>query len=252
VIDQHPRLGFAVLGGVLVAIVVLVVLIFSGGSGSARIPLDAAPSAADVPSPEPAVQTAKRSTRIVDPAWTARMGARAGIPAPAMQAYADAELVLHRETPGCHLSWNTLAGIGWIESQHGTIGDRTIGADGRSSSPVIGPPLDGKQFAAIRSTPGSAAWHGDATWEHAVGPLQFIASTWDKWSADGDGDGVADPLDLDDAALAAGHYLCADAHDLATASGWSAAVHSYNHSDAYVLSVLSAANTYAERTSPGQ
>ncbi|RNL61395.1 hypothetical protein EFK50_17930 [Nocardioides marmoriginsengisoli] len=165
-----------------------------------------------------------------------------------MRAYAGAELILKREQPGCHLSWNTLAGIGWIESQHGTLGDRTIGPDGRSSTPIIGPALDGGKFAAIRSTPASAEWHGDDTWEHAVGPLQFISSTWGRWAADGDGDGVADPLDLDDAAVAAGRYLCADAHDLSTGPGWSAAIHSYNHSNEYVLDVLSAANTYAERS----
>ena len=37
-----------------------------------------------------------------------------------------------------------------------------------------------------------------------MGPLQFLPSTWDRWAADGDGDGVADPQDLDDAALRRG------------------------------------------------
>ncbi|RNL81453.1 hypothetical protein EFL95_00705 [Nocardioides marmorisolisilvae] len=164
-----------------------------------------------------------------------------------MAAYGSVELRLHAAQPGCHLAWNTLAGIGWVESQHGTIGGRTLLTDGRSSTPVIGPALNGQGFAAIRSTPTSAQWHGDSTWEHAIGPLQFIPSTWERWAADGDGDGVKDPLDLDDAALAAGRYLCADGHDLATVSGWNAAIHSYNHDRSYVLSVLDAANTYASR-----
>ena len=246
-IESHPRLGFAVLGGVLAALVALAVLILHGGGRTGEIPFDApAPSAAGAPAP--VAQTTKQTARSVDPAWAARIGAAAGIPAPAMQAYAAAELTLRKEQPGCHLSWNTLAGIGWIESQHGSLGDRTIGADGRSSTPIIGPALDGKQFAAIRSTPASAAWHGDDTWEHAVGPLQFIASTWKKWAADGDGDGASDPMDLDDAALSAGRYLCADAHDLSTGPGWSSAIHSYNHDNQYVLDVLAAANSYAART----
>src|SRR3546814_10983757 len=62
-------------------------------------------------------------------------------------------------------------------------------SDGRSSRPILGPALDGRPgFAAIRSTPESATWHGDSTWDHAVGPLQFIPSTWSRWAADGDGE----------------------------------------------------------------
>src|SRR3546814_10762281 len=88
-------------------------------------------------------------------------------------------------------------------------------SDGRSSRPILGPALDGRPgFAAIRSTPESATWHGDSTWDHAVGPLQFIPSTWSRWAADGDGDGASDPNDIDDAAYAAGRYLCADGHRL--------------------------------------
>ena len=49
------------------------------------------------------------------------------------------------------------------------------------------------------------------------------------------------------AAYAAGRYLCADGHDLATTAGWNAAVLSYNHDPAYVLSVNAAAVAYATR-----
>jgi membrane-bound lytic murein transglycosylase B len=166
-----------------------------------------------------------------------------------LRAYADAQVRVDRTQPGCHLSWNTLAGIGWVESQHGTLGGRTLLADGRPSSPIIGPALDGAGgVAAIHSTPTSSAWHDDAVWEHAVGPLQFLPSTWSRWGADGDDNGTADPRDLDDAALAAARYLCADDHDLATDGGWNAAVHSYNHDDGYVARVADAADTYAART----
>ncbi|WP_028644901.1 lytic transglycosylase domain-containing protein [Nocardioides sp. URHA0020] len=183
----------------------------------------------------------------VDPAWVAKIADLAGIPAPAVRAYADAQL---SEPRGCTVGWTTLAGIGWVESQHGTIGGRTLGEDGHSSEPVLGPALNGKGgFAAIRSTAESATWHGDRTWDHAVGPLQFIPSTWDTWGADGDGDGVADPNDLDDAAFTAARYLCADGHDLSTGAGWADAVFGYNHTQAYVDSVYAAATAYADRTS---
>lgn len=183
----------------------------------------------------------------VDPAWVARTARAAGIPEPAVAAYAAATL----RVPGsCHLGWTTLAGIGWVESQHGTLGGRDLGADGRPSSPILGPVLDGRgPVAAIPATPETSGWHGDPAWDHAVGPMQFIPSTWRAWAVDGDGDGTSDPHDLDDAALAAARYLCSAGGDLATAAGWSAAAFAYNHAGVYVRDVHLAASTYAARAS---
>ena len=78
--------------------------------------------------------------------------------------------------------------------------------------------------------------------------MQFIPSTWEQWGSDGDGDGVADPNDLDDAAATAVAYLCADGHDLTSGAGWSDAVFGYNHDESYVASVHAAASSYSERT----
>lgn len=253
-IGRHPRLGLAVVAGLLFALVALGGLILSVGGGSQlrdASAYQAAPAPARLAAPAAGQGASRDADRTraprVDPTWAARAGALAGIPAPAMVAYGNAELRMDKAQRGCRLSWNTLAGIGWIESQHGTIGDRALTADGTSSPPIIGPALNGQGFAAIRSTRESAAWHGDATWEHAVGPLQFIRSTWAKWGSDGDGDGTADPMDLDDAAWTAARYLCADDKDLSTVVGWNAAVHSYNHDNTYVVNVAAAANTYAQR-----
>jgi membrane-bound lytic murein transglycosylase B len=238
--------------GLLVSVLALAVLRVGGAAdmgASAEVSVAPAPSAAGVPATRSSDLSRSAARPVVDPAWVARVAAAAGIPPRALRAYAVAELILRAQQPGCHLSWNTLAGIGWVESQHGTVGGRTLDVDGRSSRPVLGPALDGARgLAAIHSTPASAGWHGDTVWEHAVGPLQFIASTWDRWASDGDGDGVADPLDVDDAAYAAGRYLCADGHDLATSAGWTAAVLSYNHDRGYVLAVNAAARTYASRS----
>ena len=216
----------------------------------ARAPLVVAQQPQYVEAPRPDTRLAPQpdapaAPTQVDPAWVTTMAGRAGIPAAAVRAYANAQLA---EPRGCKVGWTTLAGIGWVESQHGSIGGRTLGDDGRSSKPVLGPALDGKDFAAIRATPESTAWHGDPTWDHAVGPLQFIPSTWETWGADGDADGVADPNDIDDAAFTAARYLCADGHDLTTGAGWADAVFGYNHTQSYVDAVYAAATAYAERT----
>ena len=164
----------------------------------------------------------------------------------ALQAYADATLVTARNQPGCRLGWTTLAAIGTIESGNGTHGGAQLLADGRPSRPILGPALDGGNgTAAIRARAEDTAWHGDPEWSHAVGPMQFLPSTWTRWASDGDDDGVLDPNDLDDAALAAARYLCASGADLTEPAGWQAAVLSYNHDPAYVAQVLATANGYA-------
>ena len=204
-------------------------------------------SAAPVDRRPPATgQPAASGVPQVDAAWLRRTARAAGLPETALGAYARAELAA---PGGCGLGWTTLAGIGWIESQHGTLGGRSLLADGHSSSRILGPALDGVgPVAAIPATPGTTAYHGDPDWDHAVGPMQFIPTTWETWAADGDGDGVSDPNDLDDAALAAAGYLCAGGRDLTTGEGWTGGVLSYNNARVYVADVHAAATAYAERT----
>lgn len=240
-------------GGLTVFLTVGVVLALftlmrpSGGGTPAlpttyAIPVPA--TIAPVGTPPPTAHTDPVPSR----SWVSLTATRAGIPGPAVEAYARAVLRLGEEQPGCALGWTTLAGIGYVESQHGTIDDRTLGTDGFSSSPVIGPALDGTDFALVRPVPLSTRWHGDSEYDHAMGPMQFIGSTWETWGADGDRDGVANPFSIFDAAYTAGRYLCASGADLTAAEAWSAAIHSYNHSEEYVAQVLSAANFYASQT----
>lgn len=182
--------------------------------------------------------------------WVASTAASTGIPVVALAAYADATLAVQLEDPACGLGWTTLAAVGAVESGHGSHGGALLGEDGRPSVPIVGPALDGYGVAAIPATPAGTAMHGDTDWEHAVGPLQFLPSTWERWGGDGDGDGASDPHDIDDAALAAAHYLCAGDRDLTSADGWRAAVLSYNRSTAYAADVLELADTYAAAASP--
>lgn len=188
--------------------------------------------------PEPAAPRV-----VVDAAWLARVADATGIPSRALRAYAAADLVLHSEQPACALGWNTLAALGEIESDHGRHGGAVLTDTGYSDPAIRGPALDGRGVAAIADT-DDGRWDGDTRWDRAVGPLQFIPATWRAWGVDADGDGAADPNQIDDAALAAARYLCASG-TMADAAGWRAAVFSYNHLDTYVDDVAAVANRYA-------
>ncbi|MGC0368720.1 lytic transglycosylase domain-containing protein [Microbacterium sp. SLBN-111] len=221
---------------------------------AATVTTDATSTAevSEVPAPDPAPAGAPPAAAppaaqlfTADATWSARIAAATGIPERALRAYASAALTLKAEQPSCGLGWNTLAGIGAIESAHGTHSGGHLDEAGYPQPAIRGIPLDGSASAAIADTDGGR-WDGDAAWDRAVGPLQFIPATWQRWGADGNGDGVADPNQIDDAALAAGRYLCA-AGEMTSASGWRRAIFSYNHLDSYVDDVAAMANTYAAR-----
>lgn len=183
----------------------------------------------------------------VDAQWSAEVAQQTGIPERALIAYAAADLVLEQEMPGCELGWNTIAGIGWMESQHGFLGKAQLHDDGVARPPIIGPALDGTTFLAVPDT-DRGELDGDAKWDRAVGPMQFIPETWRDWAADGNGDGIADPHQIDDAALASARYLCS-ATDMSDATAWRSALLAYNPSEDYVDQVAMAANLYAAAVS---
>jgi len=169
----------------------------------------------------------------------------AGIPRPALRAYVTAAKVTDAQDPSCHLHWWLLAGIGLVESDHAHSG----GSDqpkwnGIAKPGIYGPTLDGKHgFAAIRDTD-----HGvldkDKKWDRAVGPMQFLPSTWQTWGGTTKGK-LRDPQDIRAATIAAGGYLCASSADLSKLQGMATAVYSYNHSFDYVRLVLSVGARYA-------
>jgi peptidoglycan hydrolase CwlO-like protein len=98
--------------------------------------------------------------------------------------------------------WYILAAVGKVESNHG----QTMG-------------------------PSSAG---------AMGPMQFMPSTWETSGVDGDGDGVANVMDPEDAITAAASYL----EDGGAPHDWYRALYSYNHADWYVKKVLAVAEAY--------
>ncbi|MEU1044533.1 lytic murein transglycosylase [Streptomyces sp. NPDC005897] len=167
----------------------------------------------------------------VSPALGPEIRAQSGIPATVLRAYRAAETAVGGTDPGCRLPWELLAAIGKVESGQARGG--AVDRNGTTLGRITGPPLDGRGFALIRDTDGGAH-DGDTVYDRAVGPMQFLPSTWARWGADGNRDGRADPNNIFDAALAAGHYLCAGDRDLGRAADLDRAVLSYNNSRTYL------------------
>jgi membrane-bound lytic murein transglycosylase B len=160
------------------------------------------------------------------------------VPLAALTAYHHAAAALAASDPSCHLPWTFLAAIGRVESDHGRYGGSQLAADGISRPEILGPVLDGAgPFAAVPDSDNGRLDH-DKTWDRAVGQMQFLPSTWSAYGRDGDGDGVANPDDINDSALGAATYLCAGGSDLSTTAGMAQAAWRYNQSDYYVSLVL--------------
>src|SRR5918998_1283302 len=103
---------------------------------------------------------------------------------------------------GFERDWYVLAAVGQVESNHG----QNMG-------------------------PSSAG---------AMGPMQFLPSTWAASGVDGNGDGNANIMDPKDAIPAAAGYL----KEGGAPRDWYAALFSYNHADWYVKKVFAVAEAY--------
>jgi membrane-bound lytic murein transglycosylase B len=122
-------------------------------------------------------------------------------PVTALGIPAEYEAAYRAAAPSCPgLRWTLLAAVGQVESGHG----RNQG-------------------------PSSAG---------AVGPMQFMPATFRRYAVDGDGDGVADPWDPEDAVRTAAAYLCATGARGGGPQGTHDALFAYNHAEWYVQLVL--------------
>jgi soluble lytic murein transglycosylase-like protein len=74
----------------------------------------------------------------------------------------------------------------------------------------------------------------------AMGPMQFLPSTWETSGVDGNGDGTANTMDPEDAIPAAAGYLKVGG----APQDWYRALYSYNHADWYRKKVLAVAEGY--------
>jgi hypothetical protein len=147
----------------------------------------------------------------------------------ALEAYVITSRRQSLATPDCGLPWIVLAAIGRIESGRGTYGLTHLDLADTTEAEVIGIALNGEhQTQLILDTDGGFLY-GDPIFDRAVGPMQFIPTTWAIFGIDGDGDDVADPHNLYDAAPAAGMYLCR-AGSFQGVGSTRQAIWAYNHS----------------------
>ena len=106
------------------------------------------------------------------------------------------------------LPWPVLAAIGQVESGHGSN---------------TGPSSSG-----------------------AMGPMQFLPSTFAAYAVDGDGNGTADIWNPADAIFSAANYLCANGAGVGPRALYTAIWH-YNHADWYVQMVMEVAGGIARK-----
>ncbi|WP_225853596.1 murein transglycosylase [Micromonospora sp. AMSO31t] len=176
--------------------------------------------------------------------WAQQVSATTRIPPVAVQAYGYAELVLAQTNRSCQLSWTTLAAIGYVESRHGAANKATLRPDGVAAPEIVGAPLDGQGGRSrILDTDRGQLDH-DPVYDKALGPMQFIPGTWQEIGADADNDGVKNPHDIDDAALAAGRYLCTGGRNMTIPGDWWGAILSYNDVRRYAQDVFNKADEY--------
>ena len=172
------------------------------------------------------------------------------MPAVAYEAYVAASAAAPAVAAGCQVEWTVLAGIAQVESRHGRIDpDHRLAPNGDVLPKIRGAALDGTGGTEPMPDSDGGELDGDATWDRAMGPLQFIPTTWREMGRDGNGDGVADPDNLYDAALTAAAHLCLrDPGDYSDRAQLREALVGYNASGRYAEQVLAWVEAY--RTEP--
>jgi len=167
-----------------------------------------------------------------------------GIPEVALRAYVRSQETTSVSDPACGIPWYLLAAIGRVESNHGRYGGAQLRADGYGTRPIRGIPLDGRPGVALIRDTDDGALDGDTVFDRAVGPMQFIPSSWRAVAADGNDDDRRDPNNIFDAAVGSATYLCAGDGDLRNRQQRAQAIFRYNHSQEYVDVVMALADTY--------
>ncbi len=211
------------------------------------------PGPTDLPTEDPSALPTADPSENVRPAaafatWAAPLAGPLGIPQIALEAYGYAEWVLQQTRGTCKLQWTTLAAIGKVTSDHGRQNGSSLDSLGRERPAFIGPALNGTGGNAKVNDTDGGALDGDQTWDHTIGPMHLIPTMWRVAGVDGDGDELADPQDIDDAALSAAYHLCSGGQDLSVAANWKAALTAYHGLAARIDKIFEEAQSYGVRS----
>ncbi|MGH3413801.1 MAG: lytic transglycosylase domain-containing protein [Marmoricola sp.] len=209
--------------------------------GGVKIPTQAIQTPASIPEPDRIAPGVPKGSvdSVVSGASTS------GIPSAALAAYQRGARIIDAADKSCNIPWELIAAIGRVESNHGRFGGSSLNSKGIDTPPVYGPLLDGKNGTQAIMDTDAGQLDGNSRYDRAVGPMQFLPSTWEVVKVDADGDGQRNPQDINDAALATGVYLCSGSENLANRPGQQAAVYRYNHSHQYVDLVLRIMEAYS-------
>ncbi|MEZ5140067.1 MAG: hypothetical protein R2702_11830 [Acidimicrobiales bacterium] len=145
----------------------------------------------------------------------------------------------------CRVPWWVIAGVGRVETRHGTAFGSRVTPEGDTTVHIIGIPLDGRPGTLAVGDSDGGRLDDDPVWDRAVGPMQFLPGTWGRLGRDGNGDGIADPHNLYDAASAAAGLLCLGG-DLLDEGAQRAALLRYNRSVPYGSQVLAEGGRYRD------
>ena len=207
--------------------------------GSQTLPDGTVLPAAAIEAPASVGETADRAAALT-------AGSASNIPQAALSAYQRAEAVINEADTSCNIPWELIAAIGRVESDHGRHGGSSLDELGVARPGIYGIALNGKHNTQTIVDTDAGQYDDDTRYDRAVGPMQFIPSTWAVVGVDGDSDGTRDPQDIDDAALATAVYLCSGDDDLSGEQGQRASVYRYNHSNDYVDLVLEIMRAYMD------
>ena len=174
-----------------------------------------------------------------------------GFPPALAQAVANTPALVLQHRPNCTIDHALLAAVTWKESR--ALWDQ-IGPDGISNPFIYGVPLDGSPFGDHNLLTIRNNWpiEKQQFWglvgeefDRALGAFQFIPSSWEIYARDANGDGLLQPQDVADAALAAAIHLCQSGNDLQGGPGsLTQALLGYNRDVNYGISVLQQRDHY--------
>ena len=175
------------------------------------------------------------------------------IPADALAAYQRAETILGQVSPACGLSWQLLAAIGQHASNHGRTLNHPPAHDAahavaQGSAHGVGPAavhggVHGVDGRLLVDTDAGRLDH-DPGADRPVGPMALTPATWSVVAVDANDDGIRDPRNIHDAALAVAVLLCSNNHRLSDPVQLRRALQLLNTNPAFAAAVIATRDRY--------